>query len=744
MVVQIWAAMCVFFTYQKNIPMFNRLLFFSALLYGQHVFGQSPCVSTPHFVAKQDSLTYNDTTLNSPQWYVDITLLDPVHQSLDLSEGQPELQITAADTCSGANISIQYLLFLDTDGDGAPETVVNSDAPPSPGFLQVGNAPNPGYTGGVKGKIDLRELSMPIGTPLEEHRYRFALQTLVANGEVTAKVAFNTIANPNDYITAILPHGSHKIRWVIKNGAGVETTHEHTFTIRDGKAPIVVCAPLSVNLQSFNNHVSVWDVELMQYQEDNCTPVAQLESAICRSCSSFPEDTLVGGQTINSVMFTCPDLGTQEVIVWSRDKSNPRNVAFCKTNVTVYDGNACCLTGSLGDISGKIVHTDTLGKEKFIENAYVQVTAQSALPLAPIDYLVPTSSNGRYQILNLATFPKRLFTITPFREWDYKKGVDMLDALLVQDHILANKQIQNPYLQIAADVNSSGTITLGDVNLIRKLILGGILEFPNTASTRFVPTSFTFPNPSNAFQTAFPESYSDSLTVLDMVADFEMLKVGDVNASAFSWLLGPLDDRSNSPLDIQIGNQLVASGEEVTAHFQIPKPLDAIQLTLQLADLEPLSTTLPDGHFMAHEGALTIATDAVAEFSMTFRAGRSGNLSEMLEITDAVTKSVAFSGEKAYKPSLSFVGTEAAHALYPNTPNPFSQATEVRFYLPKAEKVTLNVYDGLGRLIHTESGVYAAGKQSIRLQNLENSVSGVLTYTLKTDDWTATGQMVKQ
>jgi hypothetical protein len=62
--------------------------------------------------------------------------------------------------------------------------------------------------------------------------------------------------------------------------------------------------------------------------------------------------------------------------------------------------------------------------------------------------------------------------------------------------------------------------------------------------------------------------------------------------------------------------------------------------------------------------------------------------------------------------------------------------------LPKAERVTLNVYDVLGRIIHSESRVYEAGKQSIRLLKSQLNSPGVLTYTLQTDSWFGSGQMM--
>jgi hypothetical protein len=66
-------------------------------------------------------LTANDAQLwNEMYWW------DNANQSHDLCEAPSDICLTATDACSGANINFEYQLFLDLDGDGVMETVVNS------------------------------------------------------------------------------------------------------------------------------------------------------------------------------------------------------------------------------------------------------------------------------------------------------------------------------------------------------------------------------------------------------------------------------------------------------------------------------------------------------------------------------------------------------------------------------------------------------------------------------------------
>ena len=76
-------------------------------------------------------------------------------------------------------------------------------------------------------------------------------------------------------------------------------------------------------------------------------------------------------------------------------------------------------------------------------------------------------------------------------------------------------------------------------------------------------------------------------------------------------------------------------------------------------------------------------------------------------------------------------GTDTPNAisLDQNYPNPFNPSTNINFALPSAQKVTLKVYDMLGREVATlvNNETINAGQQSIRFDATELS-SGVCTY----------------
>jgi hypothetical protein len=67
---------------------------------------------------------------------------------------------------------------------------------------------------------------------------------------------------------------------------------------------------------------------------------------------------------------------------------------------------------------------------------------------------------------------------------DYLCGVDLLDVLLIQRHILG-VQAQPLWAQVGGDVNMSRTLTSSDMVTIRQLILGSITAFPNVESWEY-------------------------------------------------------------------------------------------------------------------------------------------------------------------------------------------------------------------------------------------------------------------
>ena len=82
------------------------------------------------------------------------------------------------------------------------------------------------------------------------------------------------------------------------------------------------------------------------------------------------------------------------------------------------------------------------------------------------------------------------------------------------------------------------------------------------------------------------------------------------------------------------------------------------------------------------------------------------------------------------------------YRLDQNYPNPFNPSTIIRFTLPKAQSVTLEVFDISGRNVATLiSGRVEGGNNSIKF-NPSNLSSGIYFYKLTADNFTQTRKML--
>jgi hypothetical protein len=692
-------------------------------------------------------VAFSDITPNDGNLWNDPFFNDPIHNIHDLCEMPVDLNVVASDICAGTNVKVRYLLFLDTDNSGDMETVVNSLNPPAYGFINVGNAGNVNYGGGQALRFDKR--------PVPANQvWRFGLQEVVANGKKTARVGFNTLAAPNTYVLPQLPHGRHKIKWLVSDGCGNETACEYIFEIKDGKAPTVVCLNgISVNIMP-TGMIEIWDTELLQYTEDNCTPTAQLKTAICKTCTSFPVDAQ--GNPIKSVIFTCSELGTRTVRIWSIDASG--NADYCETYVLVQDNNGNCGTVNKM-VAGNLTGKDKSNVPQGLQDADIQVVGSHPAIPTGISKNAVSNNAGHYEINNALPILSN-FTITPVKDDNYTNGVDVIDVLKIQRHILGQEPLSSPYRMISADVNNSGSITSNDIVELRKLILGAYTELPNVASYRFVDAKYVFPNPNNPFVPQFPEIISVAdLQDNYMSGNFEVAKMGDVTGNADLNNLMSADDRTVGTLLFDIADRKVAKGEEVTVEFTTADRVLGYQFTMNAKGLDILDV-VPGANMninnfavFASKGAMTTVVEEAAaksSFSVKFRATEAGELSKMLSVSSAITKAVAYSTEsERFDVSFRFNGqggsviSGVGFELYQNQPNPFINNTVVGFHLPEAATATFSVYDELGRTLFTQKGDFSKGYNAITIERSKLNATGVLFYTLETSNQSATKQMIQ-
>ena len=690
---------------------------------------------------------YCDLTDNNPQLWNQSFWSDPVHGTTDLCEGPAPLTISATDLCSKENVAIRYLLFLDTDNNGTMETVVSSTNPPAPGTVNVNNVATTNFTGGTVRVFDGR----PVST---NQKYQFAIQFATNGTTRTANLRWNTQAQPNNFVVPELPLGTHKIKWILADDCGNENVCEYTFVVKDCEQPTVSCLNgLSVNLgPTLSVIMNVSDFLKESY--DNCTPVDQLKFAIRRSGTGtgFPVDA--NGNPITIAEFGCGQVGTQAVEIWSRDAAG--NADYCESFLIVQDPSGLCSPGSTLTVAGSLLTEDVDG----LEDGYVEI--QGFHPAGPtFSYFQMTDDLGAFKFSNaIPVFGN--YTITPTKDDNPLNGVTTYDLVLISQHILGLQPLGSPYKMIAADANKSGSITTADIVELRKLILGVIDELPNNASWRFVDKTFVFPDMNNPFVTNFPENK----TVADiqsnkMDENFVAVKVGDVNSTSTPNSLISIDERSNGTWNLDVLTETTTSveaGDEFTVRFRSEQPILGYQLTflfpeLEVKDLQPVRGVTDDNFAVFNlENAITsswFGTEPV-EFDITFKAKSAGDLTKMITVSNRITKSEAYNreGEKLnimlrYQQKDGDVMVGVGFELYQNIPNPFINKTVIGFNLPEATEARLTVYDEMSRVIHTETGHFGKGYNTIAIDSSKLDSAGMLYYKVETATDSAVRTMIR-
>ncbi|HAD13259.1 MAG TPA: hypothetical protein DCF33_12580, partial [Saprospirales bacterium] len=680
-------------------------------------------------------------TPNNNQLWNEMYWWDNGIQTHDLCEEPTDLSITATDACSGANVNIEYLLFLDLDGDGTMETVVNSVNTGIAGLgwnnVLYNNLNTPNYGGGISRAFDGR----PVPT---NQKYGFSIQESVTGTNKTASVRWNTQQNQNTHVVPELPHGTHKIKWFVTDGCGNNSEYEYTFTVKDCKAPTVVCINgLSVNIMP-TSMITLWASDFLQYTEDNCTPDGQVKIGIrkCGTGTGFPVDA--NGNPITNVTFNCNELGTQCVELWAIDAQG--NADYCETYVIVQDNLGNCPVGNHINVAGALKTEMTEG----VEEATVTVNGTSTFT-PPYSYFDLTDDNGNYQLINNVPLDAT-FTIAPEKDDNPLNGVTTYDLVLISKHILGLEPLNSPYKMIAADANKSGSITTFDIVEIRKLILGIYTELPNNTSWRFVDKAFVFPNANNPFQSAFPETVSVANAMTTQFGkDFAGVKIGDVNNSAVANANMQAEERTDGTALFDVEDRDVKAGETFEVTFKAAQQLKGFQFTMTLNGVNAIgvvnSDKVTDNNFnLLPQDAMAVSIDGAQAFTVRFRAVKSGKLSEMLGVSGSITRAEAYGDNGRLNVALRFdrnIIAGVGFELYQNQPNPFLNKTSIGFFLPEATEATLSVFDETGRTVYQQKGQFDKGMNTVMLERALINTTGMLYYKLETATDSATRKMIQ-
>jgi hypothetical protein len=385
----------------------------------------------------------------------------------------------------------------------------------------------------------------------------------------------------------------------------------------------------------------------------------------------------------------------------------------------------------------------TINKQ-FVEGVKVQVSGFSG------DKIVNTRNDGLFKFSGLENGAD--YSIYPALNKNPLNGVSTFDLLLIQKHVLNTRKIENPYELIAADVNKSGSISIIDMLQLRKIILGIDKEFKENKSWRFVDAKYTFKKESNPYQ--FPEIVNINDLNGSAEAHFYGIKIGDVNGNAVANGSGLGDTREQQDYVLQAENKELLAGETypLTIYADPSLQAEAMQFTLQYDPKKlQFESLLTDSILLSmmgvfeEEGLLTLSwaskmTPESMVLSLPFTALQRGEIADMLQIGDRITRSEAYIGERTLPVNLTFTEKPSEPSVLNPYPNPFMDRVNIPYYLPVNASVSLKIFDFSGKLVRSIVQEGNAGLNTFEIDNLPPGSEW--KYELSTSHWKKTGVLI--
>ena len=413
---------------------------------------------------------------------------------------------------------------------------------------------------------------------------------------------------------------------------------------------------------------------------------------------------------------------------------DPRFSKFGLGDIEIFN---CCCPGignaasalQSGQIAGAVIGPNDRGAVNFSVN----------LSGEEIGYDV-TDNEGQYGFESLEM--NRSYTVSPSKVDHMVSGVTTLDLILIQNHILGTREIEDPKLLIAADINGSGTINALDIIDLRRAILGLSFVTPTSEAWRFVTVDSEVMKGYGGMN--YDEEYDfRSLESSQYGADFYAIKVGDVNntlataksrTSNFQTLK---IKKSQSSLKINTSREVDFMGMQMSVDLRGQQLLD---ITSEYVDIN-------EGNYSIVNGILRVSfqTDSSVDLptgSTLFELHFAG-IPGTIELTDHIN---AETYDSDLLPS-SFILTEDfaidGYSLGQNNPNPTSGSATIDFVIPSAQTVEMNFYTLDGRLIGSIENSYPAGRNVVVVDaELTQHNTGSIIYKMITEEFVATKKMI--
>lgn len=685
----------------------------------------------PAFVnCSTGATTFLDPTENHPFYWNNV--FNPTHPAQNLAERQVDLSIEATDACSGGTLNIRYLLFLDLDGDGTMESVVNSMNPPPADTIYYGNLLAPNYIGGTARSFDNRPVAL-------NQKWRFTIQESLGASSRKAWLRWNTVAAPNTYTVPELPVGTHKIQWFAQDGCGSESICEQVFTVKASPLECIPPADVVVSCEQF-------DPSLSAYGEPTFSGGCIVQDVdISASFAQF--DTVCSKGTVVRFFNAVDDCNnmsqcSQRVVV-----THTQNY-FVKFPDDVY-ATFCDSTGNFGE-------PILLGQGcELLSFSYNDQTIE---PVPTACYIIERD----WTVINWCTYnPAQNITYVPNPSPNvFQNNPANLPGPTVSACGTAPPWASTVIKISPTDPNPTDFCTFWSENAN---------GYKYTQHIRII----------DAQPPIFLECASDFLYLNDTTQNDPALWSNIFNPNL------PTQDLRETAIDLNVALSDDCSGSYVNIEYLLFLDLDAdgqqetvinsvntgaAGLGWNNVQYNNINTPNFSGGTSTSFDDRSVATDqkwgftiresifgAIKTASVRWNTQQSPNTYTLPELPNGRHKIQWFASDNCgnntacerifYIGDTTLVATQNPEtdgfALYQNEPNPFNNNTIIRFKLAENTAATLSVFDTEGRLLYRQTADYGAGTNTLNLDNEQLTATGVLFYKLEAGKHLAWRKMVR-
>ena len=440
--------------------------------------------------------------------------------------------------------------------------------------------------------------------------------------------------------------------------------------------------------------------------------------------------------------YTCANL--EEEFLWVYMWVDCILVDSCFTaNIALDPDSICSGLGGFAEVLGNIYSSRGLP----VRSVEVELEGSNM----PIEL---TNEDGRYKFPRMPSGGE--YMVKSYKNDDPLNGITTLDLILIQQHILQTRLIEDPFDLIAADVNKDGRITGADLVELRRLILGIIPNFTKNTSWRFVDKNHEFDNPENPLLEFLPEFYE--IPVLEegrMRVDFTGVKIGDVNGSVVPGIKSNQTEGRNAGWIAYAQDRYVSRSEVVRFNIQLADDAEIYGLQLGLnayAEIKNVQSDIfADGDVNYHMNGTKLSISVGTPEPNYVRADNGllvvelvapfdGYLSEMISFTNNTLANQIYPDLEEQVLEVRWTNADDAHSFIGNvTPNPWKDRMNIEVNSQQSQKIKVEVLDVSGRRVYARSIDAPKGTHTIEIFRNDLTASGV--YFI---DITANGTKVRR